>query len=174
MRGLPAACSTPVREGLAVRTDGEAAVAARRGVLELTLAMRDDAQPIGVNELSHHASTHAADGERWTTKSNPTLDESNHFYKFDASQCILCGRCVSACTDRQHIGAIGIAGLGKAARIAAFDEDPLGESTCHLVRLVRGGLPDRGVGGQARRGGAEDGFDGLPLLRSGLRDSRDG
>ena len=130
VRGLPAACSTPVREGLAVRTDGEAAVAARRGVLELTLAMRDDAQPIGVNELGHHASTHAADAERWTTKSNPTLDESNHFYKFDASQCILCGRCVSACTDRQHIGAIGIAGLGKAARIAAFDEDPLGESTC--------------------------------------------
>ncbi len=130
VRGLPAACSTPIREGLAIRTDSEAAVEARRGILELTLAMRDDAQPIGENELSHHASTHAADASRWKVKANPTLDESNHFYKFDASQCILCGRCVSACTDRQHIGAIGIAGLGKAARIAAFDEDPLGESTC--------------------------------------------
>ncbi len=130
VRGLPAACSTPVREGLEIRTDSEAAVEARRGILELTLAMRDDPQPIGENELSHHASTHAADASRWKIKANPTLDESNHFYKFDASQCILCGRCVSACTDRQHIGAIGIAGLGKAARIAAFDEDPLGESTC--------------------------------------------
>ena len=130
VRGLPAACSTPVREGLAIRTDSEAAVEARRGILELTLAMRDDAQPIGENELSHHARTHTADASRWSIKANPTLDESNHFYKFDASQCILCGRCVSACTDRQHIGAIGIAGLGKAARIAAFDDDPLGESTC--------------------------------------------
>ena len=130
VRGLPAACSTPVRDGLAIRTDGEAAVAARRGVLELTLAMRDDVQPIGDNELRHHAETHDADPARWRARTNPTLDESNHFYRFDASQCILCGRCTSACSDRQHIGAIGIAGLGKAARIAAFNDDPLGESTC--------------------------------------------
>ena len=129
-RGLPAACSTPVRDGLAIRTDGEAAVAARRGVLELTLAMRDDAQPIGDNELRHHAEAHDADPARWTANANPTLDESNHFYRFDASQCILCGRCTSACSDRQHIGAIGIAGLGKSARIATFNDDPLGESTC--------------------------------------------
>ena len=130
VRGLPAACSTPVREGLAIRTDSEAAVAARRGILELTLAMRDDAQPIGDNELRRHAAAHDADPARWRARANPTLDESNHFYRFDASQCILCGRCVSACSDRQHIGAIGIAGLGKAARIAAFNDDPLGESTC--------------------------------------------
>ena len=130
VRGLPAACSTPLRDGLAIRTDSEAAVAARRGILELTLAMRDDVQPIGDNELRRHADSHNADPQRWSVKPNPSLDESNHFYRFDASQCILCGRCVSACSDRQHIGAIGIAGLGKSARIAAFNDDPLGESTC--------------------------------------------
>ena len=130
VRGLPAACSTPLRDGLAIRTDSEAAVAARRGILELTLAMRDGAQPIGDNELRRHTDSHNADPQRWSAKPNPTLDESNHFYRFDASQCILCGRCVSACSDRQHIGAIGIAGLGKSARIAAFNDDPLGESTC--------------------------------------------
>ena len=129
-RGLLAACHTPVAEGQVVRTDTREAVGARKGILELTLAMRDDARPIGDNELSHHAETHNADASRWAAKSNPTLDESNHFYRFDASQCILCGRCVSACSDRQHIGAIGIAGLGKSSRIAAFDDDPLGESTC--------------------------------------------
>lgn len=130
MRGLPAACSTPVSQGQAIRTNSEAAVAARRGVLELTMAMRGGTRPSGENKLSRQAEVHRAAAARWPTNSNPTLDETNPFYRFDASQCILCGRCVSACSDRQHIGAIGIAGLGKAARIAAFNDDPLGESTC--------------------------------------------
>ena len=128
-RGLPAACSTPVADGMTVRTDAEAAVAARRGVLELTAAMRADGAPPG-DELARHAAAHGADARRWNKRVNQTADATNHFYDFDASDCILCGRCVSACTDRQHIGAIGIAGAGHAARIAAFDDQPLGESTC--------------------------------------------
>ena len=128
-RGLPAACSTPVSEGLVVRTDSEVAVAARRGVIELTAAMRaNGAGPD--DELSRHAVAHGARTERWSKRVNSAADATNHFYDFNASDCILCGRCVSACTDRQHIGAIGIAGSGHAARIAAFDDQPLGESTC--------------------------------------------
>ena len=128
-RGLPAACSTPVAEGLIVRTDSEAAVAARRGVLELTAAMRGNGASAG-DELTRHARAHGADAGRWGKRINEAADSSNHFYDFDASDCILCGRCVSACSDRQHIGAIGIAGSGHAARIAAFADEPLGESTC--------------------------------------------
>ncbi len=152
VRGLPASCSTPISEGMAIRTDSEAAAAARRGVLELTLAMRDDTRPIGVNELSHHAASHSADPNRWAPKINPALDESNHFYRFDASQCILCGRCVSACSDRQHIGAIGIAGSGKAARIAAFNDEPLGESTCTSCGSCVAACPTEALVG--KRGGA--------------------
>ena len=81
---------------------------------------------------------------------------------------------MSACTDRQHIGAIGIAGLGKAARIAAFDEDPLGESTCTSCGSCVAACPTEALVGKRGAPGPEDGFDGLPLLRSGLRDSRDG
>ena len=133
VRGLPAACHTPLADGQVVRTDSEAATAARKGIIELTLAMTErgiDADGSGQTELRHHAATHDASGDRWTTRSNDHIDESNHFYKFDATDCILCGRCVSACSDRQHIGAIGIAGAGKAARIASFGDEPLGESTC--------------------------------------------
>ena len=133
VRGLPAACHTPLADGQVVRTDSEAATAARKGIIELTLAMTErgiDADGSGQTELRHHAATHDASGDRWTARSNDHIDESNHFYKFDATDCILCGRCVSACSDRQHIGAIGIAGAGKAARIASFGDEPLGESTC--------------------------------------------
>ena len=132
-RGFPAACHTPASEGQVILTNSETAQAARKGILELTLAMTDSAAHSNggaVTELRHHAQTHQADNSRWTAKSNGHVDETNHFYRFDATDCILCGRCVSACSDRQHIGAIGIAGAGKAARIASFGDEPLGESTC--------------------------------------------
>ena len=132
VRGLPAACHTPVADGQVIRTDSETAIAARKGILELTLAMRDapDARVDARTELNRQAAAHRASPTRWTPRIHDHLDESNPFYRFDATDCILCGRCVSACTDRQHIGAIGIAGAGKSARIAAFDDEPLGESTC--------------------------------------------
>ena len=130
VRGLPAACHTPLANGQVIRTNSEAARSARKGILELTLAMTEGPSNGTENELRHHAASHEADAARWTSRANEHLDESNHFYRFDAADCILCGRCVSACTDRQHIGAIGIAGAGKAARIASFGDEPLGESTC--------------------------------------------
>ena len=132
-RGLPAACHTPAVSGQVVRTDSDSAQAARKGILELTLGMTANPSSNGadsLNELKHHTSTHAANADRWTARSNPHIDDTNHFYRFDATDCILCGRCVSACSDRQHIGAIGIAGSGKEARIASFGDEPLGESTC--------------------------------------------
>ena len=138
-RGLPAACHTPVSDGQVILTDSETARAARKGILELTLAMTDNAAHSAhsapsnggaATELRHHAASHEAAIDRWIARTNEHQDESNHFYRFDATDCILCGRCVSACSDRQHIGAIGIAGAGKAARIASFGDEPLGESTC--------------------------------------------
>ena len=133
VRGLPAACHTPVADGQVVRTNSESATAARRGILELTLAMTDNAAHSNggaTTELRHQAASHEANPSRWNARTYDHQDETNHFYRFDATDCILCGRCVSACTDRQHIGAIGIAGSGKAARIASFGDEPLGESTC--------------------------------------------
>ncbi|MDE2640894.1 MAG: formate dehydrogenase subunit alpha, partial [Chloroflexota bacterium] len=131
VRGLPASCSLPASQGMVVRTASDVAARVRRGVLELTLGMRDAAaDPLPGSDLSRAAVTHAADARRWPPRVNATRDDSNPFYLFDAAECILCGRCTSACQDRQSIGAIGIAGSGGAARIAAFDDEPLGESIC--------------------------------------------
>ena len=130
-RGMPASCYTPAAEGMVVRTTAPAVVAVRKGVLELTLAMRDASQTAEPDsELTVNAASHAADARRWAGSANPHRDDSNPFYLFDASECILCGRCTSACIDLQSIGAIGIAGTAKAARIAPFNDEPLSESTC--------------------------------------------
>ena len=131
VRGLPASCSLPATDGMVVHTTSDDAQRARRGVLELTLGMRDAATaPLPASDLSRAAVTHAADARRWDARLNVHSDDSNPFYRFDAVECILCGRCTSACQDLQHIGAIGIAGIGASARIAPFADEPLGESIC--------------------------------------------
>ena len=131
VRGTPASCSTPVVEGMVVTTQDPEVVALRKGVLELTLGMRDvsvDAQ--SDSDLIDAARSHDADPARWGARVSAHVDRSDPFYVFDAAECILCGRCTSACNDLQHIGAIGIVGTGSATRIAAFADEPLGESTC--------------------------------------------
>ena len=131
VRGTPASCSLPVSEGMVVRTQTPEVQALRHGVLELTLAMRSGAGSVsGSNALLDAARDHRADPARWEARAVTHRDETNPFYVFDAGDCILCGRCVSACNDLQHIGAIGILGTGKQARIASFNGEPLGESTC--------------------------------------------
>ena len=116
---------------MVVRTASDDARRARRGVLELTLGMRDaSADPLPGSDLGRVAVAHAADPRRWSPRLNTTRDDSNPFYIFDAAECILCGRCTSACQDLQHIGAIGIAGSGATVRIAAFNDEPLAESIC--------------------------------------------
>ena len=131
VRGLPASCSLPANDGMVVHTQSEQARDVRRGVLELTLAMRDpESDPQPGSELGRAAVSHVADPRRWTPRRNDHRDESNPFYLFDATECILCGRCTSACQDLQHIGAIGIAGAAAATRIAPFADEPLGESIC--------------------------------------------
>ena len=45
-------------------------------------------------------------------------------------QCILCARCVTACDEVQHIGAISLLGRGSAMKIGTFEDQPLRESIC--------------------------------------------
>ena len=93
VRGLPASCSLPAAEGMVVRTASDEARRARRGVLELTLGMRDAAaDPLPGSDLGRVAVAHAADARRWPPRLNTTRDDSNPFYLFAAAECILCGR----------------------------------------------------------------------------------
>ena len=73
VRGTPASCSTPVVEGMVVTTQDPEVVALRKGVLELTLGMRDvsvDAQ--SDSDLIDAARSHDADPARWGSASQRT------------------------------------------------------------------------------------------------------
>ncbi|MEX2373107.1 MAG: molybdopterin-dependent oxidoreductase, partial [Dehalococcoidia bacterium] len=117
---LAAACHTPVAEGQAIRTNSQKAERVRRGVLDLTIGMSADGE--GRGQAAHHARSHGLHVSTFEPQPRPVTHESNHFFDLNMPDCILCGRCVDACQDTQHIGAIGINGRGQAARIGvAFD-----------------------------------------------------
>src|SRR5436190_23472569 len=60
MRGLPAACHLPARDGMAVSTEHPDAMRVRRGVLDLTLSMlTPSAERNGFGQLGVAAERHA-------------------------------------------------------------------------------------------------------------------
>ncbi len=86
-------------------------------------------------------------------------DESNPYFLFDQSKCIVCSRCVRACEEVQGTFALNIDGRGFASAVSAGDK-PFIESECvscgacvqacptdSLVekRYIAKGAPDRSV-----------------------------
>ncbi len=47
-----------------------------------------------------------------------TKDESNPYFTFDPSQCIVCYRCVRACDDIQGTFALTVAGRGFDSKVS--------------------------------------------------------
>lgn len=104
VRGFPASCTTPCTPGMQISVDSPEVTRIRDGVLELTKAMRDK-----------HVSP---------------ADTSNPFFVLDMQHCILCARCVTACDEVQHIGAISLLGRGSSMKIGTFEDQSLRESIC--------------------------------------------
>jgi predicted molibdopterin-dependent oxidoreductase YjgC len=60
----------------------------------------------------------------------PPADQANPFLEFDPQMCIICTRCVRACDELRHTGAITLAGRGPSTRIAFGADGPVHDSNC--------------------------------------------
>src|SRR6202046_4956467 len=138
-RGYPASCTTPVRTGMKVRTESPALARLRRGVMELYISdhpldcltcpangnceLQDMAGAVGLREVRYRN----GDGANHL---HAEKDQSNPYFTFDPSKCIVCSRCVRACEEVQGTFALTIDGRGFASHVAAgMDEDFL-DSEC--------------------------------------------
>jgi len=72
------------------------------------------------------------DGDERTyyTLTQPTSDQANPFLEFDPQMCIICTRCVRACDEIRHTGAITLAGRGFSTRIAFGADGAVHDSNC--------------------------------------------
>jgi formate dehydrogenase major subunit len=137
-RGYPASCTTPVEAGMVVRTQSSKLQQLRKGVMELYISdhpldcltcpangnceLQDMAGVTGLREVRY----------RYEGANHLKLkkDESNPYFTFDSSKCIVCNRCVRACEETQGTFALTISGRGFDARVAASQGDSFMESEC--------------------------------------------
>ncbi len=70
------------------------------------------------------------DTRTYYTTQQPEPDQGNPFLEFDPQMCIICTRCVRACDEIRHTGAITLAGRGGTTRIAFGAGGAVDESNC--------------------------------------------
>src|SRR5690606_38969778 len=137
-RGYPASCTTPVEEGMVIRTETPKLHQLRRGVMELYISdhpldcltcpsngdceLQDMAGVVGLRNVryGYEGANHLKDQK----------DESNPYFTYDPSKCIVCNRCVRACEETQGTFALTISGKGFASRVSAGQDQPFMESEC--------------------------------------------
>src|SRR6056297_870053 len=146
-RGTPASCTTPVAEGMVVRTQSDKVKKIRRGVMELYISdhpldcltcaangdceLQDMAGVVGLRDvryeapqsggLANHFEARDTSGEanpEWLPK-----DDSNPYFTYDPAKCIVCSRCVRACEEVQGTFALTIEGRGFDSRVSAGGPD---------------------------------------------------
>jgi formate dehydrogenase alpha subunit len=131
LRGTPAACHTPAREGMIVSTTHPDAVRVRRTVLDLTRSMLTP-PPAGheFGQVGAACRQHGVEVTSFSALHRFAPDETKSFFVLDREACILCGRCTIACDDVQRIGAIAMLGRGHAMKVGVFADGALSDSVC--------------------------------------------
>ena len=146
--GTPASCTTPVAEGMVVHTRSERLDRLRRGVMELYVSDHpagwNEERGTGASEFDRVAKSvgltenrygldgrnHVAPGEGSLNIDYVARDESNPYFTYDPSQCIVCSRCVRACDEVQGTFALTVEGRGFESRITAGMSDSFLYSEC--------------------------------------------
>ena len=137
-RGYPASCTTPAEAGMKIKTQTPKLADIRRGVMELYISdhpldcltcptngnceLQDMAGVVGLRDVRY-----GYDGENHLKLEK---DESNPYFTYDASKCIVCNRCVRACEETQGTFALTIDGRGFASRVSASQNEDFIESEC--------------------------------------------
>src|SRR5690349_21586542 len=148
--GTPASCTTPVAPGMVVRTQTDRLKRLRRGVMELYISdhpldcltcsangdceLQDMAGAVGLRDVRYG---YQGENHVFDKKSDGTLnvnwlpkDESNPYFTYDPSKCIVCSRCVRACEEIQGTFALTIAGRGFDSRVSPGMEESFLTSEC--------------------------------------------
>jgi formate dehydrogenase major subunit len=137
-RGYPASCTTPVAEGMSVTTQNGKLARLRRNIMELYISdhpldcltcpangdceLQDVAGAVGLRDVRYgFAGKNHLDAE---------TDDSNPYFSFDPSKCIVCSRCVRACEEVQGTFALTIDGRGFDSKVAASQNDEFMDSEC--------------------------------------------
>jgi NADP-reducing hydrogenase subunit HndD len=134
-RTLVASCTTPVTEGMKVRTNSKRVREGRRAVLELLLSEHEgDCQSCVRNddcELKELAGQFGIEDLHYEgSKVERQLDFSTPALVRDPGKCIMCRRCVTVCNEIQNVGSLAPQGRGFKMTIGPAFTQPLSDVVC--------------------------------------------
>jgi formate dehydrogenase major subunit len=137
-RGYPASCTTLADNGMKVKTQTPKLADIRRGVMELYISdhpldcltcsangnceLQDMAGAVGLREVRY--------GYEGENHLKSVKDESNPYFSYDPSKCIVCNRCVRACEETQGTFALTIDGRGFDSRVSPGQMENFMDSEC--------------------------------------------
>jgi len=137
-KGYPASCTTPAESGMTVNTQTDKIASLRRNVMELYISdhpldcltcptngnceLQDTAGEVGLREVRY--------GYNGDNHLDAEKDQSNPYFTFDPSKCIVCTRCVRACEETQGTFALTIDGRGFASKVSPGQNEAFMDSDC--------------------------------------------
>ncbi len=128
-------CTYPARDGLVVQTNTERLERYRRQILELIFTEHNHfcmfCEQSGDCELQKLAYRYQMDNVRYPYSfPSLTVDSLSDYVVIDHNRCILCGRCIRACSEIEASHTLSFSQRGWKTLVAADLEQPLGESSC--------------------------------------------
>jgi NADH-quinone oxidoreductase chain G len=133
-RQIPA-CTTPVTEGMIVRTMTDEIIQARKMVLELLLLKHPIDCPVcdaaGDCDLQNLTYEYKVNTNRFQdTKFNHQIDYENPLIERDMNRCVHCGKCARICDEIVSFGAYSFMNRGLEAKIGTPFDGPLNCEFC--------------------------------------------
>ncbi len=141
-RGYPASCTTPVEEGMRITTQTPRLSELRRNVMELYISdhpldcltctangnceLQDMAGVVGLRTVRYGMTGK----NHFDVLSAEPNDESNPYFTFEPSKCIVCSRCVRACEEVQGTFALTISARGFDSKVSASAGQSFLDSEC--------------------------------------------
>ncbi|MCF7926722.1 MAG: (2Fe-2S)-binding protein, partial [Candidatus Izimaplasma sp.] len=120
VKGLKTSCSTPIREGMKIKTNSPKVLNARKTITELILSNHEDnctACTRNMNcELQTLAKQLGIDSNRFpSVLEKKRIDNYNPSIVRNSNRCIKCGRCIDVCKDVQGMHVLD--GMGRSNQI---------------------------------------------------------
>ncbi|MCL2628756.1 MAG: NADH-dependent [FeFe] hydrogenase, group A6 [Oscillospiraceae bacterium] len=134
-RTLVAACVFPVFEGMEVQTNTPQLRKSRKQTLELMVSDHNrqclSCAKSGDCELQRLCTEYGVEETTFKGITHETkIDDSSPAFMRDNSKCVLCRRCISACTDMQSISVISANLRGFVTEIGCAFGEGLGDAPC--------------------------------------------
>jgi NADH dehydrogenase/NADH:ubiquinone oxidoreductase subunit G len=135
-RTLVGSCHTPLSEGMVVHTRSPKVTAARKVIVELMLTGHTGDCVIDTNaencKLHNLASDYEVGAPRFNVKAPRfyPVEEPNPYVRRDMSKCILCRKCVVACSDIAHKNILSLAYRGFKSKVVTGYDEPLLNDAC--------------------------------------------